>query len=101
MRAMSIRVACRVLLAATFSTLFALPATAAPPFLLRQINSSTGGGTIAAGDVLVGNFNNSGNQQGGGTTIIQLRPSGPLALPRLREAPSAMPPCFLPAHRPD
>src|SRR5579872_3963380 len=101
MRAMSIRVACRVLLAATFSTLFALPATAAPPFLLRQINSSTipangdlnpygvafvpkgfpGGGTIAAGDVLVSNFNNSGNQQGSGTTIIQLRPSGPLAPP--------------------
>src|SRR6202050_5098118 len=39
------------------------------------------GGAIAAGDVLVSNFNNSANAQGLGTTIIQLRPGGPLAPP--------------------
>lgn len=38
-------------------------------------------GSIAAGDVLVSNFNNSGNVQGTGTTIVQLRPTGPLAPP--------------------
>ena len=70
-------------------------------FIPRTINSSTipangdvnpygvafvpdgfaGGGTIAAGDVLVSNFNNSDNLQGTGTTIIQLHPKGPLAPP--------------------
>ncbi len=71
------------------------------PFLPNAINSSTipangdvnpygvafvpasfpGGGTIAAGDVLVSNFNNSANLQGAGTTIIALTPTGPLAPP--------------------
>jgi hypothetical protein len=37
------------------------------------------GGALATGDVLVSNFNNSGNLQGTGTTIVQLRPGGPLA----------------------
>ena len=40
-----------------------------------------GGGTIAAGDVLVSNFNNSANNQGTGTTIIQFSPRGPIAPP--------------------
>jgi DNA-binding beta-propeller fold protein YncE len=40
-----------------------------------------GGGTIAAGDVLVSNFNSSTNVQGTGTTIVQLTPRGPLAPP--------------------
>jgi hypothetical protein len=68
-------------------------------FLPRTVNSSTipgngdvnpygvafvpagfpAGGALAAGDVLVSNFNNSGNLQGTGTTIVQLRPGGPLA----------------------
>src|ERR1700679_694892 len=39
------------------------------------------GGTIAAGDVLVSNFNNGANLQGLGTTIVKLTPSGPIALP--------------------
>ena len=39
------------------------------------------GGAIAAGDVLVSNFNNSANVQGTGTTIIQLDPRGSLAPP--------------------
>jgi hypothetical protein len=37
------------------------------------------GGTIAAGDVLVANFNNIANLQGTGTTIIQFTPTGDLA----------------------
>ena len=39
------------------------------------------GGTVASGDVLVSNFNNGNNLQGTGTTIVQLRPGGPLAPP--------------------
>src|SRR5580693_5910659 len=70
-------------------------------FLPRAINSSTipangdvnpygvafvpngfpGGGKIAAGDVLVGNFNNSDNLQGTGTSIIRLPAQGPIAPP--------------------
>lgn len=70
-------------------------------FIPRLINSSTipangdvnpygvafvpehfaGGGVIEAGDVLVSNFNSSANVQGTGTTIVQFRPSGPLAPP--------------------
>jgi DNA-binding beta-propeller fold protein YncE len=37
------------------------------------------GGRIAAGDVLVSNFNNADNLQGAGTTIIRLPLNGPLA----------------------
>jgi hypothetical protein len=44
-----------------------------------------GGGALAAGDVLVSNFNNSANAQGTGTTIIQLRPTGALAPPGTAE----------------
>ncbi len=39
------------------------------------------GGALAAGDVLVSNFNNSANLQGAGTTIVQLTPRGSLAPP--------------------
>ena len=39
------------------------------------------GGAIAAGDVLVSNFNNSQNLQGTGTTIVSFDPRGPLAPP--------------------
>jgi len=39
------------------------------------------GGKIAAGDVLVSNFNNSGNLQGTGTTIIRLPAQGSIAPP--------------------
>jgi len=39
------------------------------------------GGTIAAGDVLIGNFNSSANIQGTGTTIVQFTPGGTLAPP--------------------
>ncbi len=37
------------------------------------------GGTIAPGDVLVSNFNNSANAQGTGTTIVRLTPNGLVA----------------------
>ncbi|ACB94922.1 conserved hypothetical protein [Beijerinckia indica subsp. indica ATCC 9039] len=36
-------------------------------------------GTIASGDILVSNFNNSSNLQGTGTTIIKLTPDGSVA----------------------
>jgi hypothetical protein len=39
------------------------------------------GGTIAPGDVLVSNFNDSANAQGTGTTIIKLTPNGLVAPP--------------------
>ena len=39
------------------------------------------GGTIMPGDVLVSNFNNSGNVQGTGTTIVKLTPNGLVAPP--------------------
>ena len=37
------------------------------------------GGSIASGDVLVSNFNNTGNAQGTGTTIVKLTPNGSVA----------------------
>ena len=93
----------RVIAAASLGlwTVLAAAADSDDAFIPRVINSSTipsngdvnpygvafvpehfpGGGTIAAGDVLVSNFNNSANVQGTGTTIVQLRPRGPLAPP--------------------
>ena len=93
----------RVILAVTCSLWAALApaADADDAFIPRVINSSTipsngdinpygvafvpehfpEGGVIAAGDVLVGNFNSGANVQGTGTTIVQLRPQGPLAPP--------------------
>jgi hypothetical protein len=91
------------LLAATLS--FCAPMTQAAAsgnsFIPRLINSTTmpangdvnpygvafvpagfpSGGSIAPGNVLVSNFNNSANLQGTGTTIIALAPRGPLAPP--------------------
>jgi len=78
-----------------------VPADDSGAFIPKLINSSTipsngdlnpygvafvpagfpSGGAIAAGDVLVSNFNNANNQQGTGTTIIKLTPSGTLAPP--------------------
>jgi hypothetical protein len=37
-------------------------------------------GNLVRGDVLVSNFNNAGNAQGTGTTIVQISPSGNLSL---------------------
>jgi hypothetical protein len=80
---------------------FAARTEAAPAFTPLVVNSSTipatgdvnpygvafvpegfpTDGAIAAGDVLVSNFNSSANIQGTGTTIVQLTPSGTLAPP--------------------
>jgi DNA-binding beta-propeller fold protein YncE len=85
----------------SFSAALVHAADAEGAFIPRAVNSSTvppsgdinpygvafvpenfpGGGALAAGDVLVSNFNNSGNLQGTGATIVQLRPRGPLAPP--------------------
>ena len=89
------------LIAAAALTLLPTTAPAADerPFLPKTIVSSTvpengdvnpygvaivpagfpSGGTIAPGDVLVSNFNNSDNLQGTGTTIIKFTPSGPVS----------------------
>jgi DNA-binding beta-propeller fold protein YncE len=84
-----------------FLTAVASRADEGHAFIPRLVNSSTipangdlnpygvafvpegfpSGGSIAAGDVLVGNFNSSANVQGTGTTIIQLTPRGTLAPP--------------------
>ncbi len=94
---------CRLVLAAGLIICTALPAVAEDldSFVPNLVNSSTvplngdvnpygvafvpqgfpSGGAIAAGDVLVSNFNNSANLQGTGTTIIKLTPSGPIAAP--------------------
>jgi hypothetical protein len=37
-------------------------------------------GSLEAGDILVSNFNNSQNQQGTGTTIVRVRPTGEVSL---------------------
>jgi DNA-binding beta-propeller fold protein YncE len=90
---------CGATLALTLA--LACPLEAAPVFIPKLVNSSTvpangdvnpygvafvpqgfpAGGALAPGDVLVSNFNNSANQQGTGTTIVQLRPSGSIAPP--------------------
>jgi WD40 repeat protein len=82
------------------AALFGAPAHA-QAFIPKLVNSSTvpsngdlnpygvafvpegfpAGGAIAPGDVLVSNFNDSSNLQGGGTTIVQLNPGGPIAPP--------------------
>jgi DNA-binding beta-propeller fold protein YncE len=93
----------RIALAAGFALTSALgyAAGAQDAFIPRAINSSTipangdvnpygvafvpsgfpGGGSIATGDVLVGNFNNAANLQGTGTSIIRLPQNGPIAPP--------------------
>jgi hypothetical protein len=87
------------LIAAAALTLLPTTAPDERPFLPKTIVSSTvpengdvnpygvaivpagfpSGGTIAPGDVLVSNFNNSDNLQGTGTTIIKFTPSGPVS----------------------
>ena len=89
------------IIAAAFSTLLPLTTAGAdePPFLPETVVSSTvpengdvnpygvaivprgfpSGATIAPGDVLVSNFNNSDNLQGTGKTIIKLTRNGSVA----------------------
>jgi DNA-binding beta-propeller fold protein YncE len=49
------------------------------------------GGKIAAGDVLVANFNDNTNTQGTGTTIVQLTPTGQIAPAPAPVTPPALP----------
>jgi hypothetical protein len=48
------------------------------PYGIAVVPKSTG--TLVKGDVLVSNFNNSGNAQGTGTTIVQISPNGALTV---------------------
>jgi uncharacterized protein (TIGR03118 family) len=48
------------------------------------------GGTIKPGDVLVSNFNNSDNQQGTGSTIVDISPSGSQSLFFQDSSPSGL-----------
>jgi hypothetical protein len=88
-------------LAAGVALAAASNAPADEPFLPRLVNSSTvpsngdvnpygvafvpgqfpSGGRIAAGDVLVSNFNDADNVQGTGTTIVSFSPAGDIAPP--------------------
>lgn len=56
-------------------------------------NGFPGGGTISTGDLLVANFNNSANQQGTGTTIVDVAPNGGLSLFAQVEATKLPGPC--------
>lgn len=48
------------------------------PYGVAQVPTTTG--NLEAGDILVSNFNNSGNLQGTGTTIMQVAPDGSVSL---------------------
>jgi hypothetical protein len=48
------------------------------PYGIVNVPASTG--SLVRGDILVSNFNNSENEQGTGTTIVQLSPSGHLSV---------------------
>jgi hypothetical protein len=48
------------------------------PYGMAQVKRTTG--NLRAGHILVSNFNNSGNQQGTGTTIVDVAPDGAVSL---------------------
>jgi hypothetical protein len=48
------------------------------PYGMAQVKRTTG--NLRAGHILVSNFNNSGNAQGTGTTIVDVAPDGSMAL---------------------
>ncbi len=89
--------AAATILAVAMVALMAAPAIAQPPFLPNPVRTVStvpangdvnpygvafvpphfpAGGAIHPGDILVSNFNNSNNQQGTGTTIVDVPPSG-------------------------
>jgi hypothetical protein len=90
-----------ILLAASTGLAAAQTVKAQDAFIPKLVNSSTvpsngdvnpygvafvpegfpAGGPIAAGDVLIANFNSSANIQGTGTTITQFTPTGAIAPP--------------------
>ena len=95
------RHSCTALTAGMMLAAAAFGASAHDAFIPKLVNSSTipangdvnpygvafvpsgfpGGGSIAAGDVLIANFNSSANIQGTGTTITQFTPRGDIATP--------------------
>jgi hypothetical protein len=48
------------------------------PYGVARVPTTTG--SLTKGNILISNFNNSQNQQGTGTTIVQISPSGTVAL---------------------
>ncbi|HYX74663.1 MAG TPA: hypothetical protein VE819_08275, partial [Steroidobacteraceae bacterium] len=48
------------------------------PYGVAQVKRTIG--TLRAGNILVSNFNNSGNFQGTGTTIVEIAPDGSISL---------------------
>jgi hypothetical protein len=48
------------------------------PYGMAQVRHTTG--NLRAGHILISNFNNSGNQQGTGTTIVDVAPDGSVSL---------------------
>ena len=48
------------------------------PYGVAQVKRTIG--MLRAGDILVSNFNNSGNFQGTGTTIVEIAPDGGMSL---------------------
>jgi uncharacterized protein (TIGR03118 family) len=65
-----------------FQTISTVPANGdLNPYGVAFVPSSfPAGGTIKPGDILVSNFNNSANQQGTGTTIVDVSPNGTQSL---------------------
>jgi hypothetical protein len=61
-----------------FQTLTTVPANGdLNPYGVAFVpNGFPSGGALKPGDVLVSNFNNSSNQQGTGTTIVDIHPNG-------------------------
>ncbi len=58
------------------------------------VNVTKSAGSLVAGDILISNFNNSGNLQGTGTTIVELAPERPPVAVRADQpsgAPRALP----------
>jgi hypothetical protein len=61
------------------------------PYGIVQVPVSTG--ALVAGNILISNFNNKENEQGTGTTIVQMRPNGRLSV-FAQLSPSTLPgPC--------
>src|SRR5271167_2011842 len=61
------------------------------PYGVARVPTTTG--SLAKGNILISNFNNSQNQQGTGTTIVQISPSGTVALFAQIDANSLPGPC--------
>ncbi len=61
------------------------------PYGIANVQSSSG--SLVAGDVLVSNFNDAANQQGTGSTIVQMSPSGRQTLFAAIDSSSLPGPC--------